>query len=172
MKQSTNKNFLEEKLIGKSELSDLQKMVEDQLALEESIGTLEEKLKRTKEVYNNVRMEQIPQFLNQFGLSEIKLADGKKITVKPDVSITIKDKEAFYKFLKKRHDDAIIKKIAELEDPTDELLEELMEKGIHFTYEQKIHGQTLKAYFRTFLEVGETPPDSVNVFTFSVTKIK
>jgi hypothetical protein len=164
---STNEN-----LISNSELSQLQSMVQRQLKLEDEVETLEEELKEKKKEYNTVRQEEIPNFLTQFGLSEIKLSDGSKVEVKGDVAVTIKDQEAFFKFLIERHDDAIIKKVLSMDDPPDELVDDLIEKGYPISYDKKIHAQTLKAYFRTFMELGETPPESVNVFAYSYAKIK
>ena len=164
--------FLNEKLISQSELTRLAELVEKQLTYEGEIELLEEKLEAKKKQYNEVRQTEIPDFLKQFGISEIKLANGKKVKIKEDVSVTIKDPKAFYKFLRERHDDAIIKNVLEMESPPTELMDELMERGYLFSYDEKIHGQTLNAYFRTFLEVGETLPDSVSVYTYSITKIK
>ena len=164
--------FLNEKLVSQSELSFLTKLVDKQLSAADEVDRLEEELKEAKKKYNHVRQEEIPDFLSQFGISEIKLADGRKVKVKPDVSVTIKDHKAFYDFLRKRHDDAIIKNMLEMESPPGELVDELMDRGYTFSYNEKIHGQTLKAYFRSFLEVGDKPPDSVNVFTYSITSIK
>jgi len=164
--------FLNEKLISQSELTHLSELVEKQLTYEDEIELLEEKLEAKKKQYNEVRQTEIPDFLKQFGISEIKLTNGKKVKIKEDVSVTIKNEKAFYKFLRERHDDAIIKNVLEMESPPTELMDELMERGFLFSYDEKIHGQTLKAYFRTFLEVGETPPDSVSIYTYSITKIK
>lgn len=164
--------FLNEKLISEGELSYLSELVEKQLAAAAEVNQLEEDLKEAKKRYNHVRQEEIPNFLSQFGISEIKLADGRKVIVKQDVSVTIKDHKSFYDFLRTRHDDSIIKSTLEMETPPDELVDELMNRGYIFSCDEKIHGQTLKAYFREFLELGETPPDSVNVFTYSVTNIK
>ena len=164
--------FLNENLISQSELSHLAELVDRQLAYEAKIDELELQLENKKKQYNQVRQNEIPDFLKQFGISEIKLANGKKVTVKDDVSVTIKNQKAFFDFLRERHDDAIIKNMLEMESPPNDLMDELMKRGYLFSYDEKIHGQTLKAYFRTFLEVGETPPDSVSVYTYSITKIK
>lgn len=164
--------FLNEKLISEGELSYLAELVEKQTACKSEVEQLEEDLKEAKKRYNQVRQEEIPNFLSQFGISEIKLADGRKVIVKQDVSVTIKDHKAFFDFLRKRHDDSIIKKMLEMESPSGELVDELINRGYIFSLDEKIHGQTLKAYFREYLELGETPPDSVNVFTYSVTNIK
>lgn len=164
--------FLNEKLISQSELSYLAELVDKQISAESEVEKLEEELAEAKKKYNHVRQEEIPDFLKQFGISELKLADGRKVTVKEDVNVTVKDHKAFYDFLRKRHDDSIIKNMLEMESPPGELVDELMDRGYVFSYNEKIHGQTLKAYFRKFLEVGDTPPDSVNVFTYSITKIK
>jgi hypothetical protein len=147
-------------------------MVQRQLKLEEEVEELEQQLKDKKKEYNAVRQEEIPNFLTQFGLSEIKLSDGSKVEVKGDVAVTVKDQEAFFKFLADRHDDAIIKKVLSMDDPPETLIDDLIEKGYPISYEKKVHAQTLKAYFREFMELGETPPDSVNVFAYSYAKIK
>lgn len=162
----------EDHVFGDSELSRLQDLVTKQLTFDGEVKTLEQQLKDKKKELNEISMTQIPDFLSQFGLSEIRLKSGQKVRVKADVSVTVKDWKAFVEFLKKRKDDAIVKNLMTVEDPTDEMMDELIDKGIMFDYESKVHPQTLKAYFREFLELGESPPDSVGLYTYSKTYIK
>lgn len=167
-----DKKFLEESLITNSELSQLQDLVENLLSLDKEIELAEEKLSQMKKEKNQLSQQDIPNFLTQFGISEIRLSDGKKVIIKDDVSVTIKNPVEFFKFLKDRHDEAIIKKILTVEDYTDSLAEQLINQGVIFATDQNIHPQTLKKYFRDFLQFGEEPPDSVKLFPYSYTKIK
>jgi hypothetical protein len=159
-------------LIPSGELGQLKKLIDRQLAFEERVEELELELKEKKKRLRDVSQQDIPDFLANYGLSEIKLDDGRKVTVKSDVSVTIKNQEEFYDFLRERHDDSIIKSIATISDPTDEIRLKLSENGIHFTQESKIHSQTLKAYFREFMSLGLEPPESVNVYVYSKARIK
>jgi prefoldin subunit 5 len=163
---------LEKTIITDSELTMLARMVDDYQKLESTIATHEEQLKNLKKEFNQISQKDIPDFLVQFGISEIKLVDGRKVSIKSDVSVTIKDYPEFIQFLKKRHDDDIVKNAVNVEDPPAELVEQIMGLDLQTTFEQKVHPMTLKKYFRDFMEVGETPPSCVSVYTYSKTKIK
>jgi len=159
-------------MIEGSELTRLKKLVDRQIEIEMQIAALEEDLSSYKKDLKQVSQVDIPDLLGMYGLSEIKLDDGRKVIVKSDVSVTVKDGISFFQFLRERHDDSIIKSQTVLIDPESTLLEELAERGVGFDREDKIHAQTLKAYFREFMALGETPPESVNVYVYSKTTIK
>ena len=164
-------NKLEVPLVA-SELTVLAKMVDEFQKLEGEIALHESQLKTLKGMFNQISQIDIPDFLVQFGLKEIKLIDDRKVKVKSDVSVTIKDYPAFILFLKQRHDDDIVKNSVEVLNPPRELIDQISEFELESHYEQKIHPATLKKYFRDFLEVGDTPPDCVSIYTYSKTSIK
>ena len=49
---------------------------------EDEVAELEEKLKAKKEERDDISSRVIPELLQEQGLSEIKLADGSKVSVK------------------------------------------------------------------------------------------
>ena len=56
---------------------------------EDEIAELEEKLKAKKEEADNISSNIIPELLAEQGLSEIKLADGSKVSVKKEFRCTL-----------------------------------------------------------------------------------
>lgn len=138
--------------------------------------------------------EEIPEIMNFIGYREITLANKEKVKVKEDASVSVpEDKETeFFKFLADRGDQAIIKTqfaFPRMSGERRQLLFDLLEANEFEDYEFKegVHPQTLKAYFKKLLGVGEEDraegirigkylhPDKVTgftkVFTYFVTSI-
>ena len=71
---------------------------------EDEIANLEEQLKSKKAEADDISSRVIPELLAEQGLSEIKLADGSKVTVKKEFRCTLpKDEDrrvAAYKWLR------------------------------------------------------------------------
>ena len=71
---------------------------------EDEIANLEEQLKAKKAEADDISSRVIPELLAEQGLSEIKLADGSKVTVKKEFRCTLpKDEDrrvAAYKWLR------------------------------------------------------------------------
>lgn len=160
-------------LVPKGELSKLKRLIDSQLLLEGKKKNLENELKEVSTNINKLALFDIPNFLAIYGLSRIKLITGEEVTVKSDVNVTIKDFDKFYIFLKERRDDAIVKSVTEITEPTDKVLKFLNKHKVDFITERKIHPQTLNKYFREFTSLGdEEVPKSVSVYAFSKAKIK
>lgn len=164
----------EQKKIEAGDLKHLADMVTALQLNDVAIASLEADLKDLKAIKLKLESDKIPSYLEEFGLSEIRLSDGRKIVIGEGVSVTVKDEQAFYKFLKDRHDDDIIKAAITIKEPenADAFLLELMGKGFDCEYAEKIHSATLKKYFRGLLEVGEEAPESVKLYIYKTTKIK
>ena len=71
---------------------------------EDEIAELEDKLKKKKEEADHISSKVIPELLAEQGLSEIKLADGSKVSVKQEFGATLpKDevrRDAAYQWLR------------------------------------------------------------------------
>lgn len=158
--------------VPKTALSDLKALIDQQLELEKMKNEVEDRLKNIKAALKTVSQTDIPDLLSLYGLSRIRLETGEEVTVKSDVSVSVKDWGEFIDFLKERHDDAIVKSVTEIVEPTDEVKSFLDSHDINFTTTKNVHPQTLKAYFREFMSLGEEPPKSVNVYVYSKAKIK
>lgn len=175
------------------DLNKLKELVEALQAAEKRVMEATEKLAGEKRVYNQLSQEDIPTYLGQYGLSELKLSNGQKVLVTEDINVTIKDEDAFYTFLRERKEDDIIKISADFPTKMEE-----EDRGKLFDFlcnydckvRQGVHSQTLKKYFRELLgndvddedrKVGlelnkyvekETLEKFASIFTLKKTKIK
>jgi len=179
---------------AQTELARLQQLVKEYQSRDAMVKDLEEELKLAKEAFNIVAQQEIPNILNQYGLSDIKLASGEKITVKEELSVSVKDDKLldFYKFLKDRGDEDIIKLMFQFrrmpEEKMNDLFIFLKEYDYDYEYEKGVHPQTLKKYFKELLGIGQDDreegirlkrylrPEDVKsfatFFTYYTTKIK
>ena len=176
------------------DLDKLHKMAVRYLELEKEINELTEKIKEAKSTLNTYSQELIPQFLLSNGLSEIRLETGEKITIKEDISITIKDDNAFFKFLRERKEDDIIKTFFQFDrmkpDKLNALFTFLDNEEYEFEAKKDVHAQTKKKYFKGLLGMGQDKEDYeeglkggeyvkkeaidrfVKIFNYYITKIK
>ncbi len=179
------------------EIQDLDKLHEMAvrfLELEKDIDKLSDQLKEKKKLLNNYSQETIPQFLLANGLSEIRLASGEKITIKEDISITIKDDSAFFKFLHERKEDDIIKTFFDFGkmevDKLNALFGFLNNDDYDYNVKKDVHAQTKKKYFKGLLGIGmdkedyeeglsggeyvrkEDIAEFVKIFNYYITKVK
>lgn len=182
--------------VTKDALMKLEGLVEQYEWYQEQIDVLEAQLKEKKQFFNKVQQEEIPNLLNQHGLSEIKLKSGKKVIVKEEASVTVprKKEDEFYKFLESREEDDIVKLHFAFNRMEHEKVKELFtylgERDFDYTAERKVHPQTLKKYFKELLGIGldkeeralgiklgtylrkQDVQDIANVFTYFKTTIK
>lgn len=192
-------SFLLNQLSEEPEADTLDKLSSLVTSYEEAeldVEELEEKLKAAKAKALQLGRESIPQLLLQHNLSRIKLANGKEVNIKEDVSVSVKDQDRFMKFLADRQEDAIAKLHFDFDRMESDMREKLMEflDVNHYPYEADyaVHPSTLKKYFRDLLGVGMeaderkeamalglclTPSDPLiaqfgTVFTFHQTKVK
>lgn len=156
------------------------------------VEALEEKLAEAKKRYNKTSMEDIPEVLLGAGLSELRLADGRKVVVKEEISASVKDSTAFANFVKGRGDDDILKTtmvLGKLPDNILSSLKRLLAENLDLYPEvnQTVHSATLKKYVKEITGMGmENPaerlgeryipmqelPECVSVFRFFKTTIK
>jgi len=175
-------------------LSVLNQLVQRQLELQETVSYLEQQLKVAEESLKRVSMEEIPNLLKSKGLSRIKLSNGKVVEIKDDANVTIKDREAFFKWLAERKEDDIIKTMFAVDRVPSDLLKQIFEffdkNDVPYSADRNVHPQTLKKFFKTLCgldvegeerEVGyitgkyvpvSSLPDWCSVFLLSKTKIK
>ena len=57
--------------------------------VEDEIAAIEEQLKKKKDEHDHISSKVIPELLAEQGLSEIKLADGSKVSVKKEFRCTL-----------------------------------------------------------------------------------
>jgi hypothetical protein len=126
---------------------------------EEMVDYYEQQTKDEKKRFNKTSQEDIPTLLLAHGLSEIKLDTGEKVKIKEDVSVTVKNNEAFFKFLKDRDEDDIIKLQLHFSRMDSEKISKLfaflLEGEYDYEMKRDVHGQTKKKYFKELLGVGK-----------------
>lgn len=151
------------------------------------IKELEDELKDAKKKFNKVSQEEIPELLLQSGLSSVALDSGEKVTIKEDVSASVKDMPGFYRFLVERGDEAIVKTNLQFGKIPGEVLTKI-QNHIAETFElfpdvnQGVHYQTLQKYIRELCGIGggsdaemslaELDEEMVSVFTYYKTTVK
>lgn len=151
------------------------------------IKELEDELKAAKKDFNKVSQEEIPELLLQTGLGSVELATGEKVTIKEDVSASIKDMPQFFQFLVNRGDEAIVKTDLSFGKIPSEILTRI-QNHLAEQYElfpdvkQGVHYQTLQKYIRELCGIGggteaevplsELDEEVINVFTYYKTTVK
>jgi hypothetical protein len=139
----------------------LAELVREYKNLQEQVQVAEDTLKLMKANFARISGEEIPAFLAQAGLTEVKLYDGSRVTVTEGISVTVKDQESFSNFLASRGEESIIKSsynCEKLGSAERSAIANVLEKmGVAYTTDDKVHPQTLKKYFRELLGVGKQP---------------
>lgn len=176
------------------ELDTLEMLVKQYQSREADVDDLEARLKLAKKAFNDVSATEIPNFLLQHGISEVRLASGAKVVVKEDASVSVPEekREAFHAFLEARGEGDIIKLQVRFARMPQKKQEELFAflNGFEYEYESErgVYPQTLKKYFKNLLGIGEKDREEgvakgyylreedvggvASVFTYHVTKIK
>lgn len=137
------------------QLSRIAVLAKSQLALEQEVAALEERLKAKNAELRAVREVDLPEAMSQAGCSAYKLEDGSAVTVKRDWAVSIqKDRqEKAFAWLEEQNLDSIIKRDLRVQfgrgegSAADTLVAYLMQNyaGNQPTDKRGVHPQTLKA---------------------------
>ena len=135
---------------------------------EDEIAQIEEQLKNKKAEADDIGSRVIPELLAEQGLSEIKLADGSKVSVKKEFRCTLpKDPDrrlAAYKWLRDQG-------LGE-DDKAQQLLDLAAENGFEPEQKSDVAWATLTALFRERIESGlDMPSDVFSTWIKDKTKI-
>ena len=149
--------------------------------LEDQLKIMEEALKTRKKEIDRISGEVIPTMLSEMGLSQLKLADGSSVDVKPFYSATIsaQNKDRAYNWLRTNGLGDIIKNEISVsfgrnEDNKAASYADLAKSnGFQPTQKLKVAPMTLKALVRERIEAGkEMPTEIFNIFVGNKTTIK
>jgi len=150
-------------------------------AMEDQLKIMEEALKTRKKEIDRVSGEIIPTMLAEMGLSQLKLADGSSVDVKPFYSATIsaQNKDRAYNWLRTNGLGDIIKNEISVSFGRNEdnkaagYAELAKSNGYQPTQKLKVEPMTLKALVRERIEAGkEMPTELFNIFVGNKTTIK
>ena len=159
----------------KNQLEMLGSMMKQQLQIEGQIKNLDTQLKDAKKNLRALQEDRLPTFIERYGLEGITY-DGKKLTIKKDVSASItKDNQAdAFAYLEDNGFEDLIKSEIKIGfgaaegDDFAECVNSLQESGVAHTTRHSVHPQTLKAFVKRQLEVQQDFPRKL----FSVYEIK
>lgn len=185
----TSLDHLTEHVAAEPEATTLEQITEYAMILQnkrEELAEIEADVKDKKAVINKLEQELLPEAMLAVGLTEFKLASGKKVSLKEELSCSVKDYSLLGTFLEERGDDALLKSTIEVGKLPDNIvgmiLNDLKDKyDIDGTSKTYIHPSTLKAYFKRVCGVGSDVPadvpiaelneEMVNTFTYYKTTI-
>ena len=171
----------EEVLERTENISKLADKVKELQGMENSMKILEESLKKTKKDYENLSGEVIPTMMSEMGLSQLKLADGSSVDVKPfySATISVQNKDKAYNWLRQNGLGDIIKNEISVsfgrneDNKAAEYAELAKGQGYQPTQKLKVEPMTLKALVRERVENGKDMPTEIfNIFIGNKTTIK
>jgi hypothetical protein len=137
-------------------------LAERQMDLERTIRQLSDQLEEVTGKLKKVQEEELPTLMQQCGLSEFKLVNGTRITIKKFYSGSIGDdnREGAFGWLKEHGHDDLIKNdftvaFGKNEDADAETFENrLVELNLPYRRKKHVHPQTLSAFIREQVESG------------------
>ena len=149
---------------------------------EDDIAKLEEQLKSKKAEADDISSRVIPELLAEQGLSEIKLADGSKVSVKKEFRCTLpKDeakRQAAYNWLRDQGLGDIIKNNVFVtfgkgeDDKAKSLIDLAVENGYEPSQKSDVAWNTLTALYEERVKAGlDMPSDVFSLWIKDKTKI-
>lgn len=151
------------------------------LDLQEQARRIEENLKSKNDEIRVLSEQEIPNLMQEAGVSEFKLADGSSVSIKPFYAAKIpvsKTDEAFQWLTGNGYGD-LIKNTVSLnfgkseDNLANSLVEDLKSKGHNVSQKKKVEPQTLKAFVKEAIQNGQNVPmDLFGVYISNKTTIK
>lgn len=165
------------------ELSLITQLANRQLELEDEVATIEEQLKLKKQELRAVAEKDLPEALLNEGVEQIKLENGRVISIKTSYHASIPEarKGEAFGWLRANGYDGIIKRdvIAKFGKGEDDLAGALFNylrkklPNVEVTDKETVHASTLKAFVKERIEEGENiPMEAFGVFVVTEAKIK
>lgn len=138
-------------------------------AADEALETAERVRNQAKDRYEDLALRLIPAVMADLGLKEIRMADGRILSIKPEYygSVAQTRMPAAVEWLAARNMDGIVKKELVVSEWSAEELQALRDAGIDYTLKQTIHPSTLRAFVRERLELND-PDFPKELFAASV----
>lgn len=170
-------------------LASIPRLIERYMRYEKEIENLNEMLAEANARFRQLTEEEIPDALLMAGLSEVKLADGRKVTVDQFISVRVKSgetpedtealKKAVHRWLEESGQAHLLTHEFSVKFKKDQVdaaasTRELLEQA-HAPFEEKqgVHWKLLETYVRGEIEVGrEVPTDILNVQPIRRAKIE
>lgn len=146
----------------------LKELLAEYKQAQSEVELLESQLKDAKLRFNVVSQTEIPDFVLQSGLSELKTPWGERIQVKTEVSASVTDIEKLDAFATTRGEDAIFKVTLEFGKLDDAVLQALLRVIVETTglapkVNKTVHPMTLKKYVKDVAGLADDFYESADV---------
>jgi len=177
--------FLEKVETPITATGDLMQYITSLDQVNDEIAAVEEQLATLKSVKRTLEEQTIPMFMDQHGVAEVKLANGRMVTVGEDLFCRLPEdveKRMFaLEWLREHGAGDKVKNEATIEQVSDETLEFLNSNGIGYRKVENVHPASLKAWFKELVglkkgSVAQMSPDEIpqefGVYIRRTTKIK
>lgn len=169
---------------------ELTQYTEALMEAKKQLSEAERAMEAAQKVYNDLARTVLPEILAKAHLTELRMEDGKIITVKEDLKCSIpKDamkRAVCMEFLRSRgYADNIKQEVVITESDTQrvsqELLDMLTQAGISYDRTEDVHSQTLKKIMRELTGIGKGAfavlergdiPEEFGLFLFKEATIK
>ncbi|HIO04119.1 MAG TPA: hypothetical protein EYN08_00655 [Gammaproteobacteria bacterium] len=172
----------QEEILDKTEnIKSLAYQIKNLRTLEDEFKSDEDALKNKKKELDRISGEVIPTMLAEMGLSQLKLADGSSVDVKPfySATISVQNKDKAYNWLRQNGLGDIIKNEISVsfgrneDNKAAEYAELAKGRGYQPTQKLKVEPMTLKALVRERIEAGKDMPTEIfSIFVGNKTIIK
>jgi hypothetical protein len=166
--------------VDETGLSQVSKLAQVQLDLQQRVADLENDLKQAKTDLRTIAEDQLPAAMAEHNITEFKLADGSSISVSKFYSASIpqdKKDEAFAWLVQNGHGDLIKNQVATnfvrgQEEQAQEFAKELLGRGMTPSTKKWVEPMTLKAWVKDETEKGtNVPHETFGVFIGEKAKI-
>lgn len=122
--------------------------------VKEDIEAMETELKARQEQRNTLESS-LADTLSKYGMTELKLKDGRKLTLSEDLKVKLPadpvKRSVVIRFIEAHGGEDIIKDKVTLLNPSKSLMDALVDRGEDFDRKADVNYQTLSAFFREVL---------------------
>tara|TARA_B100000674_G_scaffold312406_1_gene259711 strand:+ start:1063 stop:1614 length:552 start_codon:yes stop_codon:yes gene_type:complete len=149
--------------------------------IENEIQKLKEELKKKEDYKTKLSEEVLPSLFSEVGLSELKLADGRKIKVSEyyRAAIKVENRDAAYTWLRNNGFGDLVKNQITCsfgrneDEKASKLVSDLNERGYESAQREWVEPSTLRAFVREQYEAGrEIPMELLGAYIGHKTTIK
>ena len=155
-------------------LSTVTSLAQDIATWENKVVDLEGSLKAAKAKLLQLTDYDLPDVMQEIGLTDFTLADGSKLEIKQTYGarIPVEHREEAFTWLRENGHDDIIKNVVSVpfgrgeDSSARDFMSMVAEQGYYPDQKKEVHSQTLKAFVKELLQKGEAIPiDLFGVFT-------
>lgn len=155
--------------VDNNDLKQVAGLARQQLILEQRVEDLTAELKRAQNELAHISGEALPAALAEHGLTELKMADGSKVTVSTVISANISKERSneAHDWLRANGFADLIKNTVSVafgkgdDEKASRLINQLDQMGFDADQKEAVHPSTLKAFCKEQIERGSAIPSEL-----------